>query len=363
MKLLRWKKDQPDPTTNDPENPDLVDQDPEPPTPVATGEQIVTSTWSTKLVAAGLWVAILLGPVGAFLGWSALSTASEPATEASLEMVDRSDERARASAFADRVVVAWLSASRSDPGDLPDLVAGASNITLPVTPLIAERSSVSSIQEISDGVWSVTLAVRVTPTAPEPEEDDSADQEDRSDGELESQLWFIQVPVAVVDDSVAALSLPAVVTGPDVAGPPQSHYRTQVGSGGMVHNTVTGFLDAYLVGGSDLSRYLAPGTDLVAIAPAPFTDVTLTGLVSIEPGDHQSPEDGDEVNVLVTATAAMVTAQAVTVEYSLSMKARAGRWEITAIEAAPEIPVSPTPGDPAPPGAPPATERGMNKED
>lgn len=286
--------------------------------PVSDWQAQATSTLSTKAATVLLWGALLLGPLGAVLGaWLLFQPAPVQPVAAAVTSDADADEQASASEFAQRVVVAWLSATRSTPEELEALVADPP-ATLPEHGFTVEDVSTAGVVSQGGGVWAVTVAATVT---------DERDERHRR---------YLQVPVMVAGESVAALTLPAVVSAPVVAQPPATTYRSQVASTSPLSQTVAGFLQAYLTGSGDLARYLTPGAELVPVTPPPFTAVKVLEVRAVTAVEETSvPPDGEQAQVRVEASGTVLDDQTLATTYVLALTARAGRWEVTSLESAP----------------------------
>jgi hypothetical protein len=302
--------------------------------PIADATTQVGLGWTTKLFSAGLFVCIALGPVGAFLGAAAYNQASQPTASAPVVGEELSDERAVAGEYAQRVVTAWLTATQDDVGELPALVPGVST-----GPLAREAFGVSDLAvagiEKADGAWAVTVAATV------------------ADAREATARRYFRVPVRVTGDVVTALMSPTPVSGPVASADASNGYRARVDVSSPVGQAVTGFLGAYLAGASDVSRWTTPGAVLAALEPAPYTALSLDGLRSVQGLDADAtPADGQTIRLLAEATATVTDDQTVPVAMAMTMTARAGRWETTAIDLAPAQGATPdaTPSSAAPTG-------------
>ncbi len=72
--------------------------------------------------------------------------------------------------------------------------------------------------------------------------------------------------------------------------------------------------------------------------PAPYVAVEIEDVLvdrDISSVNQTDPATGTRVHLLVTATATGPDKRQITVQYALTLTARAGRWEITAIDPAP----------------------------
>jgi hypothetical protein len=220
--------------------------------------------------------------------------------------------------FATQVVLTWLAASRDHDQELADLVPAASGAVLPETPLRASDPMVAGVRT-AGSVSSVTVAATV------------------SDAAGRSARRFFQVPVSTGPaGQLAALTLPAEVAAPLVGATEDLDYDWQLPPSSAAGVAVTQFLQGYLAGSGDVSRYLAPGTAITAVTPAPFAAVSVAELAATTEVDVAvAPADGQRLQVLATAVAAVTDAQQVAMVYALTLTARAGRWEIAAIDPVP----------------------------
>lgn len=170
-------------------------------------------------------------------------------------------------------------------------------------------------------------------------------------------MRYFQVPVAIGPAAggvigYTALAMPAEVAAPEQIEAPALVYgpmrpalpadpRTQA---------VTEFLAAYLTGSGELDRYLAPGTQVTAIMPAPYSGVAVDTL-AIE--GEQGPEpvttvpgDGTQLRLLVALRGTGHDEVRLPLTYALTLKARAGRWEIASLDGAPVATATATPSMP-----------------
>lgn len=287
--------------------------------PIATGADQAVSNWSTRLGSGFLVSCLVLSPVGAFAGVLALSQSVGQDALSTVAVVDESDDRAAAGEYAQRVVVTWLSATQESPDALLAMVKDAQLAPLSTEAFSASQPAVAGIENI-DGIWSVTVAVTVT---------DAKDQTARR---------YYQVPVERADGALSALSLPTPVASPPVAVGSATAYRVHVDPTSPVGQTVGQFISAYLAGSGDVSRYMTPGQAVTPLTPAPYATVDLVDLRGLEEMDPAAePTDGQQARVLAAATATVTDSQSSLVAYALTLTARAGRWEIAAIDPAPAV--------------------------
>lgn len=301
--------------------PDVPVVDREELVPIADAGQVVGAGTATRASSVLLMTAIALGPVGAGLGgmaWWHTQHAPAPVTSA----VDRSNGQAMASAFAQRLVVAWLTSSQQQPGALTALMPQVQSVQLAQTAFQVSAPAVAGVTYVGHGAWSVTVSAAVT------------DAQHHT-----NQRWFA-VPVQVQQANggqVSALALPAVVSAPavTVSQTAAQTFAQQMDPAGPVGQSVGQFLGAYLTGNGDVTRYTTPGVVINPVSPAVFSTVQLYGLTANGQINEAAPRDGAQVRVLAQVTGSTTAAQAITTTYALSLTARASRWEITSIDPAP----------------------------
>lgn len=305
--------------------------------PIADASSVVSSRLGTAAVTGVLWVCLAAAPVGAALGgwsWWQHQHATTPAAVA----VDQSNAEAIGGAFAQQLVLAWLSSTQQNPAPLMALMPSASVSQLARQAYTVSTPRVAGIVAAGGGVWSVTVSATVT------------------DAARHTAVRYYQVPVQVQPGSggtVTALSLPSVVSGPVVGASSTSQYTGMVNMTGPVAQTITQFLAAYLAGSGNVSRYTTPGVVLNPVSPAPFSSVQLTSLSSTSSVSDATPANGQRIQVQAVVSAMSTSTQMLPVSYALVLTARAGRWEITSISPAPsyQAPAASAGGAPATAGA------------
>ncbi|MCY0945624.1 conjugal transfer protein [Streptomyces antarcticus] len=314
---------------------------------------------SAALMRWLVWALIALGPLLgtlAYLSVPATSAAPAPSTAPAAPAVSGGQG---AAGFATLFVSAYLSAGRGDEPKLAAYYPPAASLQLDGVSgqHRGEQLTVVRLRQSDISVWSVTVAARVTGAQPSPSPSTPAGD---STTPVADAVRYFQVPVATAPGSggataYTALALPAEVAAPERAKAPELVYgamrpalpadpRTQA---------VTSFLTAYLTkAGAELDRYLAPGTRLAAPSPAPYSGIAVDQLaVEGESGGEPVvavPGDGTSLRLLVTLRATGRDGVRLPLTYALTLKARAGRWEIAGLDGAPAV-TSVTPA-PAPAG-------------
>ncbi|MEV5203161.1 conjugal transfer protein [Streptomyces sp. NPDC053720] len=320
----------------------------------STGAQANTTT----VIRWTAWGLLVLGPL---LG--ALAYLSVPAqaglTQKPLPPAAPAASGAQGAAgFAQLFVATYVSAGEDDQDELAAYYPDATGLRLEGESgqRRPEQLTVVRLRQTAPKVWSVTVAARITGPAPDAKPDGARRPGDKDDVQKQTVpvLRYFQVPVATAPTAsgasgYTALAMPAEVAAPERITAPGLVYgpmrpalpadpRTQA---------VTEFLTAYLTGAGELDRYLAPGTRLAPVRPAPYTGIALDTLaIEGEKGAEPVttvPADGTTLRLLAAARATGHDKVRLPLTYALTLKARAGRWEIAGLDGAPApAPVSAT---------------------
>jgi hypothetical protein len=314
------------------------------------------------------WSLLVLGPVlgaAAFARTSAAGPA-QPSVTASAPTATGSQG---AAGFATLFVAQYLRAGEGDQDKLAAYYPAAADMQLEGEPnrRHGEQLTVVRLRQTDPDVWSVTVATCiVSDTAPPAKKttaaDASGDSQPTAAAAAADSVHYFQVPVAFGPagqgaTGYVALSMPAEVTAPPRIKTPQLIYgpvQPAAPSDSRIQ-TVAAFLNAYLTNsGEGLDRYLAPGTRLAAITPAPYASVSVDQM-QIEQDQSSEPvtavpKDGTRTRLVVTVRATGHDTVRVPLTYALTLKARAGRWEIAALDGAPSpaLPAQPVVSSPAP---------------
>jgi hypothetical protein len=132
-------------------------------------------------------------------------------------------------------------------------------------------------------------------------------------------------------------TVPMEIAAPQ-ASPPQA---TIFGSaqapaqGDPVADTATHFLQALLAGQGEIGRYLAPGATVTPVTPAPFSQVSVTGLSVANIGTPAGAAPRLEALVGVEATDSAGRVMELT--YTLDMTRLLGRWDVVRTIGAPPL--------------------------
>lgn len=304
----------------------------------------------SRLVRAGVWALVVSGPVLGALAFLSSSTPSQGAAKPVATATPAS--QTGPAGFAELYVAAYLQAGQGTERDLTPYYSGSIALAVKPGTRTATQSTVIASREVQPGYWSVTVATDVTT------------HDDKGKAKRLGIQYFrvgIQAsgPASAGGTSkdatvgYAATSLPAQVAAPTALKPGGLAYETDRGSSSAEPSveTARGFLAAYLTGSTELDRYASPGTRLQPISPAPYASVKLTGVQDDATGAGQMkvPADGTVLHQLVLVDATDQAGSPVSLSYALTLKSRAGRWEVASVDDAPAIRAS------SPPSAAPHT--------
>jgi hypothetical protein len=294
----------------------------------------------TGAASGGLFAALAAGPIGLFIAFAAYSSSSSKSGQAAPPPPDRSNERAAVGEFAERFVVTWLETPSGQEAQLASYV-NAPGLALPQVPFTADMPAVSAIAPVGPDTWTVTVSVSVSLS-----------------GKDKGRQYF-QVPVMDTSGALVAEALPAPVSAPASGQAPPLGYGNQVDLSSSVAVSASQFLTALLTGGAggDVTRFESPGTAVSAVSPPPYSAVDVQSVLSDRDmsGAPATPAAGDEVRLLVTATATAGPRSQVMVQYALTMAARAGRWEVRSMDTTPATTSTASANKPSPSPASPTS--------
>lgn len=302
----------------------------------------VQQLWLTRIARGGLGILLLAGALALVFAvrGSTTTTPQKTGDTAPSASVDTASQ-AQAGELATQLVVTWLQASRGQEKDLERYV-DTDPAALPMTAqFAADEPAVASITRVSESaapLYSVTVAVSVRPG---------------NDSSAAAVRRYFQVPVVVSPAGSRAATLPAEIAAPPAGAAVTLDYRYRIVNHPIV-DSAGQFLSAMLTGSGEVARYVTPGASLSAVTPPPYRAVSIsTTLASRDLNSVAAStplRDGDVVRLLVTATQKVTDNDAVVGQYALTMAARGGRWEVSAIDSAPLFPAAAPPSSATPTG-------------
>lgn len=302
---------------------DPISADPASPVPAQTAKWTNGSRLGSK-GATFLVVALLAcGPIALGIGLS--NSGPSVASPQAERTAQASPLQQSAGSFAEGYVGAWLGASQDDSAALK--VYTTINVPqLPKNGFAYRDIAVASITaDTAEELTQVVVAANVKDSTV-----------DAAKGDQWPRRYY-QVVVSSRHDKLAAIGLPAQIAGPQQStDAPETGYGQSIASSSSAGKTVTAFLDAYLTGHGATEPYTAPSMSIAPVAPAPFSGLTVGSIQGVTaPAEH--PADGTTLQVYVTVTSSTALEQTSTSTYTLTLCARADRWEVAAIGTPPAL--------------------------
>ena len=216
-----------------------------------------------------------------------------------------------ARATAEGFVSAWLTATSENSVRLARYI-NVNDARLPKTGSDIREVTAAEIQLIQDNAYLVTVNAEV------------------KDAEGSWQLRAFDVSfVTDAEQNLLVLGLPSERSIQPARGTKLDGYSRDLSANKTIIGSVEGFLQAYLTGAGDLTRFSSPGRNFVAASPAPYTSARLEYIVGDrEPGEKLA--DGEILRVNARVLLIAKTTEALG-DFQMTLTARAGRWEITTL--------------------------------
>lgn len=287
--------------------------------PMAAGARLEAMRRRVRLSRVAVWTVIAAGPIALCVAVASTRTTVAAVSATKPTAVRTATAATDPGGYAQVFIGAWLRSDANDETSAQARLAQsmAPEVELPAPAADAQSApqSVTAVRSAqrAGGAWSVTVAAQYA----------------------NGSVRYYAVPVASdsTGSSFTVTGAPGVVAGPARAGVPKSSYAVTVPEGDL-SSAVGEFLTAYLTGAGEVDRYLAPGVNLTAVSPAPYTAVAVQQVSAIEEAAaaEQVPADGTKVRVLASVEARDATGRW-PLAYELTLKARSGRWEVAALES------------------------------
>ncbi|HEX7197002.1 MAG TPA: conjugal transfer protein [Candidatus Limnocylindria bacterium] len=232
---------------------------------------------------------------------------------------------------AEAAVREWLTTGEFDSANRPAAASAdrtAARLSVLWTSAVGGRL-------VDQDYWAVTVAADVLAT-----EAEAADADEETQGSAASTRWLLEVGVLRSGGAVAVVGPPAVVSDPpspevDLRGTEETPQRDD-----PIATTAEAFLRSLLTGAGEVGRYMAPGSSVPPLTPAPFESVTVERIGIVRAGRATS-------TIRVEASAITAAEVEVSLSYELTMAERDGRWEVQGLSGAPTLRRDgrPEPGD------------------
>ncbi|MEV7525617.1 hypothetical protein [Streptomyces sp. NPDC091371] len=286
----------------------------------------------------GVWAALAAGPLAL-----AAAVAMPRTTVAQAVPTPRASEAVRLPAdprgFAELFVDLWLRADAAAP-DSPTTTALRSlapGVDLPKRPRSSDavpapaRVVAVRMSDEAGGAWTVMVAVLRDRSDPSPAAS--------GPGMAGSPVRYFAVSGTRGPDSglVRVVGAPAEVAVPEAPMSPAEEVTHRVPADSALGTTLGEFVRTYLGGGqgAGLDRYLSPGLSVAAPKSPPYTRVEVDDVAAdtekaLGPG---VPADGTAARARIRVTGQDAQGGSLPLLYRMEVTARAGRWEISQLEA------------------------------
>lgn len=329
-------------------------------------EQRLPALTRTRLIAALLWATVALGPV---LGIAALSSSTAPTKPTPAPPVGTGPQ-----GFAELYVSTWLGTGTGTVAALAAYYPPATGLDFTaVKPghLYAGQVIALDTRQVTPGYWSVTVGadvlaagttaytdlgvryytVGVLATGPDGTPTQATTTPPSGPAATSTAAPGAPSPPGTAQAGYVAAGLPTQVAAPARLNAPVLGYTddAQLTAIDPVGDAVTRFLQAYLCGTGEVARYATASAALTAVTPAPYTAVTITNLAhsggptTLTRTPLSAPTAGRHVQVLAAITGTDSTGATALLHYPLSLVVVDGRWEVSAIAAAPALAADTTP--------------------
>ncbi|MFF8264324.1 conjugal transfer protein [Streptomyces virginiae] len=130
---------------------------------------------------------------------------------------------------------------------------------------------------------------------------------------------------------------PAEIAAPDAAAVPAVQFTHRVPAGSALDTSLGEFVRAYLGGGQGggLERYLSPGLRVSAPKTAPYVRIEVTDVLADAEAATAAavPADGTKARVRIRVSGEDKQGVRWPLVYRAEVTARAGRWEVSALES------------------------------
>lgn len=235
-----------------------------------------------------------------------------------------------AGSFAQEFVVSYLAATSGDQDRIAAFVGGSESISLPATARpVADPAVVSVRRARTSGpveIWSVTVSVRLAAETP---------PAGRNSTSAQAKPHYYRVGVSVNHGRLRALSRPWLVAPPAQGQDLLTVYSSPCGEESPVTHVAVGFLNAFLAGSGDVTRYVSHDSAITALSPPPFTSFDT---VSVSAQESSCGTTGTTAHVLATVTPASGDDTLAPLDYPLTMVRTGEQWQVQAIDSVPALP-------------------------
>lgn len=281
-----------------------------------------------RAVQVVLWLVVITGPVAAGLVMNEMLVMGDRIDALSTTVgVEVPTDTSGLEGHAELFVAAFLGASEDSTDHLTRFVAGVEVEGVAPGAWLATRTTSLGAREISPGYYAVVVAAEVATTT----------------GVGDDSVWapvgtrYFSVGVTATESGWAVSGLPTLIPAP-VPSPSLEllvarfdGLASEPGLGEMLQH----FLDAFLAGDGELTRFISPGASIGGVYPPPFVSIEIlhSGLASTPGGD---------IEVVAQVRAIDGDGRTQILQYAIIATQRDGRWEVFELLFAPSLAQSET---------------------
>jgi len=283
---------------------------------------------------AAAWTVVGLMAIGSTLGAASFLA---PKTEAVVQESVISPQQQRAGAEAAGFVSAWLSATSTDSEALSRYLGASAPGMVSREPVEARNLAAASVETAADGTLVVTVAGEVKTPSPATAKDPVTPTASASAAAPTKSGWVQRWWTVALSEKAgvySVLGMPSPVPGPGRADAPTLGYQHSAGP--ELNKAISDFLAAYAAGTGDVSRYVTSGSGIGAIQPAPYSEVKVRSVTTVDEVKAGTPKDRSQARALVVVDLVVGNVQQQS-QYALTLTARGGQWEVSAVEPAPVL--------------------------
>ncbi|MGW2586443.1 conjugal transfer protein [Streptomyces virginiae] len=293
-----------------------------------------TAPRGPRLVRLAMWGALGAGPLALAATLYAPPTAVVQAAPAPhpAEARTPADPRGAAELFVDL----WLRAdgANADSGIATAVRGLAPEVDLPKRPRSTDVPAAGRVvavrTTVGPGAWTVVVAAVRDRT-------ESAPGGSPNTAAPLVRYYAVSGTGGTEGVPVAIGGAPAEVAAPDAAAVPAAQFTRRVPAGGALETSLGEFVRAYLGGGQSggLERYLSPGLRVSAPKTAPYVRVEVTDVLADAEAATAAavPADGTKSRVQIRVSGEDKQGVRWPLVYRAEVTARAGRWEVSALES------------------------------
>lgn len=228
----------------------------------------------------------------------------------------------RAEYFARNFLLIWLSGSSAQENVYKEMVSVTGKLDLNPDPMTVVNINTTDVDRYQGDVpgeveWSYTMVASTVPPGAGPSRN------------------FYRVTFVEKDGAFQVISLPCLTSKNIVPIKVESMYTQFTSLDGTLGKTLTNFVKAYLVPGSDsgaLGRYVSDKFGDQPIKGAPYTSVRVTALQTSGNRQVTDAVPGDSFDVLVTIRASISTTTFTTMQLPLKVSMTKNRqWLVDSI--------------------------------